>query len=302
MNMHEHTSQTSIKDVMRLHDIDEVDLEVVRKYGALVVPRMGEYITHFYEWMRELPEYQTLFANDEVKKRAQNAQLTYWKTFFAGHLDDSYMEDRRRLGETHARIGLSLPSYFAGMNYSFVLFTKKLYDGGLFSEEYGKAVAAITKLLHLDTTIVVETYSRLINERINEQSRALMEMSTPVTMIWQDILMLPVVGIIDSKRAQDIMAAILLKIAETRSRVFIMDISGVAIVDSGVANHLIKITKATRLMGCTSLISGVSPSIAQTIVHLGIDIEGMTTHATLRDALEQAFKSVGIRMKRLDEV
>jgi rsbT co-antagonist protein RsbR len=301
MIMHENTSQTSIKDVMRLHDIDEVDLEVVRKYGALVMPRMSEYITHFYEWMRELPEYQALMANDEVKKRAQSAQLNYWKTFFSAHLDEAYLEDRRRLGETHARIGLSLPSYFAGMNYSFVLFTKKLYDVGLFSEEYGKAVAAITKLLHLDTTIVVETYSRLINERINDQSRALMEMSTPVTMIWQDILMLPVVGIIDSKRAQDIMAAILLKISETRARVFIMDISGVAIVDSGVANHLIKITKATRLMGCTSLISGVSPSIAQTIVHLGIDIEGMTTHATLRDALEQAFKSVGIRMKRIDE-
>jgi rsbT co-antagonist protein RsbR len=300
--MHKHISQTSIKDIMRLHDIDEVDLDVVRRYGALIAPKMGEFIIVFYEWLRELPEYQALLANEEVKKRAQNAQLKYWEKFFKGQLDDAYMEDRRRVGETHARIGLSLPSYFASMNYSCILFTKKLYDGGLFSEEYGKAVSSMTKLLHLDITIVVETYSQLINERINNQSRALMEMSTPVTMIWQDILMLPVVGIIDSKRAQDMMAAILAKISETRSRVFIMDISGVAIVDSGVANHLIKITKATRLMGCMSLISGVSPSIAQTIVHLGIDIEGMTTHATLRDALEQAFKCVNTRMTRADEV
>ena len=91
-----------------------------------------------------------------------------------------------------------------------------------------------------------------------------MEMSTPVAEIWDDILMLPLVGIIDSKRAQDIMTAVLSRIAETHSRTLILDISGVAVVDTAVANHLIKITKATRLMGCACTISGISPAIAQT--------------------------------------
>lgn len=124
-------------------------------------------------------------------------------------------------------------------------------------------------------------------------------MSTPVTMIWRDILMLPIVGIIDSKRAQDIMTAVLNKISEHRAKIFIMDISGVAVVDTAVANHFIKITKATKLMGCDCLVSGVSPSIAQTMVQLGINVGEVKTNATLRDALENAFKIVGLNVEGL---
>jgi rsbT co-antagonist protein RsbR len=122
-------------------------------------------------------------------------------------------------------------------------------------------------------------------------------MSTPVTEIWADILMLPIVGFVDSKRAHDIMNAVLMKIAESHSRFMILDISGVAIMDTAVANHLIKITKATRLMGCVCTISGVSPAIAETIVSLGIDIGNIRTTATLKDALHLAFAETGVRLE-----
>lgn len=130
--------------------------------------------------------------------------------------------------------------------------------------------------------------------KIHAQQKAMMQMSTPVTAIWNDILLLPIVGFIDSQRAQDVMSAILSNIDETRARVFIMDISGVAVVDTAVANHLIKITKATRLMGCECMISGLSPAIAQTIVDLGIETGDIRTTATLRDALHAAFASIGV--------
>ena len=297
--MHSIALSASPEQLLRLHELSETDLALVRKFGALVRPKMQAYVDNFYPWIRELPEYQSLFSDHATMIRAQTAQVGYWHSLFAAQVDEAYLAERRRIGEMHARIGLSLPSYFAAMNYSLILFTQHLYDGGMAPEEFSHAISATTKLMHLDTTVVVDTYNTLVNERIAEQGRALMELSTPVTMIWQDILMLPVVGIIDSKRAQDIMAAILGKIGETRARVFIMDISGVAVVDSAVANHLIKITKATRLMGCTSLVSGVSPAIAQTIVHLGINVDEIRTTATLRDALEQAFRSVGISMQKL---
>jgi rsbT co-antagonist protein RsbR len=122
-------------------------------------------------------------------------------------------------------------------------------------------------------------------------------MSTPVTAIWRDILMLPLVGIIDSGRAQDIMNAMLTAIAETQARVIIMDISGVAVVDTAVANHLIKITKATKLMGCDCTISGVSPAIAQTMVELGIEVGDVQTTATLKDALVDAFRTTGAEIR-----
>jgi methyl-accepting chemotaxis protein len=124
-----------------------------------------------------------------------------------------------------------------------------------------------------------------------------LKMSTPVTAIWQDILMLPVVGIIDSGRAQDIMNAILTEVAETQARVIIVDISGVAVVDTAVANHLIKITKATRLMGCECKLSGVSAAIAQTMVELGIEVGDVKTTATLKDALVEAFQMTGAEIR-----
>jgi rsbT co-antagonist protein RsbR len=92
------------------------------------------------------------------------------------------------------------------------------------------------------------------------------------------------------------MSAMLTKISEVQAKVIILDIGGVAIVDTAVANHLIKITKATKLMGCECTISGVSPAIAQTIVELGIDVGEIRTTATLRDALEAAFRDVGIKI------
>jgi PAS domain S-box-containing protein len=133
-------------------------------------------------------------------------------------------------------------------------------------------------------------------EVIAAQAAALSQLSTPVTELWHGILLLPVVGIVDSRRAQDIMNAILEKISEAQATRFIVDISGVPIVDTAVANHLIKITKATSLMGCECTISGVSAAIAQTIVELGIDVGKVRTTATLRDALEGSFRDVGIEI------
>jgi anti-anti-sigma factor len=121
-----------------------------------------------------------------------------------------------------------------------------------------------------------------------------MEMSTPVTPIWEGILLLPLLGILDSQRSQDVMNKTLARIAETRARVFVMDISGVSAMDTAVANQLLKITKATQLMGCETILSGLSPAIARTLVELGVNIGEVRTTATLRDSFELALRTVGV--------
>ncbi|MGF1753786.1 protoglobin domain-containing protein [Vibrio makurazakiensis] len=289
------------ESLLKLHDLTETDLALIRKFGQIMIPRLDEYVKHFYDWLDQMPEYEQFFSDQQKLARVKDAQTRYWQSFFMAKVDDQYVQSRRDVGEVHARIGLPLPSYFASMNISMVIYTKRMYDGSLYSDEYSSLVTAFTKLLHFDTTLVVETYSRLINKRIAEQSEALLAMSTPVTMIWEDILMLPIVGIIDSKRAQDIMTTVLNKIADNRAKILIMDISGVAVVDTAVANHFIKITKATKLMGCECLVSGVSPSLAQTMVHLGINVGEVCTNATLRDALENAFKILELNIRPLNE-
>jgi methyl-accepting chemotaxis protein len=130
------------------------------------------------------------------------------------------------------------------------------------------------------------------DKKRQELDQTLLEMSTPVTPIWEDILLLPLVGVVDSNRTDDIMRKSLAKISDTEARIFILDISGVPMVDTAVANQFIKITKATRLMGCETIISGLSPSIAQTMVDLGVEVGQIRTTATLRDALKAGLRSV----------
>ncbi len=285
--------EMSTAALMKMHEVSEQDLRYVRQLGQIMTPKLEQYGVLFYEWVRDVPEYHILLSSPEILAHARAEQINYWHNFYQGQVGDDYIEARRHIGRTHARIGLSLPSYMAAMNYSHVVLTQTLYENELNTDDYCHALSSATKLLHLDITIVSDTYSRLVNEQIAQQGKALLQMSTPVTQIWEDILMLPMVGIIDSRRAQDVMTTVLSRIFETRAKVFIMDISGVAVVDSAVANHLIKITKSTGLMGCTSLVSGISPAIAQTMVNLGFDVSEISTSATLRDALEKAFRLIG---------
>ncbi|AXE29317.1 anti-anti-sigma factor [Chromobacterium phragmitis] len=291
---------TSLADAgafLKTFAVTDEDFRRVREMGETVLPHLDEAMDRFYDWLLAQPDYAGLFARSAALVHAREAQTVYWKNFFSGVVDAGYLAERAAAGATHARIGLPLSTYFAGVSYIFHVFCGYLKTGS--REAVSQMILSCGKLLHMDTALVVETYGHLLNEREMEQSRALMEMSTPVSMIWQDILLLPIVGIIDSQRSQSIMEGVLNKIATTRARVFIMDISGVAVVDSAVANHLIKITKATRLMGCESLVSGLSPAIAQTVVHLGIDTEQISTFSTLRDALEEAFRSCGLAIRQL---
>jgi rsbT co-antagonist protein RsbR len=282
--------------LLELYHISQDDLSLIRDLAGVVIGEIADHVANFYDWLRTQPEYDEYFSDDQVQKRVEGLVTNYWQQFFRGEIDEEYMRSRQRVGATHARIGLPLSTYFAAMNVFLGIYMEAGESNRSGAVGTSNTVKALMKQVHMDTAVVVETYSRHVNETMAMQSKSLMEMSTPVTQIWNGILLLPIVGIVDSKRAQDIMNATLAKIAETQARVFIMDISGVAVVDTAVANHLIKITKATRLMGCSCTISGVSPAIAQTIVELGIEVGTVKTTATMKDALSDAFSRLGLEI------
>jgi methyl-accepting chemotaxis protein len=134
----------------------------------------------------------------------------------------------------------------------------------------------------------VVKFASNITTEVEKRSLALLEMSTPVTKIWDGVLFAPIVGIIDSKRAVDIMSKALSTIEDMRAQTLVLDISGVAVVDTAVANHMIKIARAAVLMGCKTIISGMSPAIAQTIAELGIDLGSIHTTSTIESALRES--------------
>jgi rsbT co-antagonist protein RsbR len=133
---------------------------------------------------------------------------------------------------------------------------------------------------------------------IVRQQQELLELSTPVVKLWQDILALPLIGTLDSARTQVVMESLLQKIVETGAAIAIIDITGVPTVDTLVAQHLMKTIAAARLMGADCIISGIRPQIAQTIVHLGVNLEDVVTKATLADAFVVALGRVGASIKR----
>jgi rsbT co-antagonist protein RsbR len=167
-------------------------------------------------------------------------------------------------------------------------------DANLLADEIWTA----TKLLDELGLLTVTAFQRAREDVINRQQQEMLELSTPVVKLWDGILALPMIGTLDSARTQIVMESLLHKIVETGSEIAIIDITGVPTVDTLVAQHLLKTVTAIRLMGADCIISGVRPQIAQTIVHLGVDLQGVTTKANLADALALALKRTGNTLTR----
>ena len=144
----------------------------------------------------------------------------------------------------------------------------------------------------------MEVYQKGREDVINRQQRTMLELSTPVVELWEGILALPLIGTLDSERTQLVMESLLTRIVETGAAIAIIDITGVPTVDTLVAQHLLKTVAAARLMGADCLISGIRPQIAQTIVHLGVELGDVTTKATLAGAFAVALKRTGLAIVR----
>lgn len=272
----------------------------VQSMASWVLPQLDHMIELFYQWLANQPEWETFFSDPDRVQLVKQLQVKHWRDLFSTErLDREYLQRRVRVGEVHARIGLSLAAYFSGVEQSFQLFASELRhpDGrGATVEE----VSAMGKMLHVDAMLVIEAYNLVTQRKIADQAEALLEMSTPVAELWESVLLLPIVGVVDSSRAREMMGSVLRHIAESRAKVLIIDISGVPVVDTAVADHLVKMTRATRLMGCSAILSGLSAAVAQTIVELGINIEGIETTATLRDATARAYRQVGLRLAPME--
>jgi rsbT co-antagonist protein RsbR len=185
---------------------------------------------------------------------------------------------------------------------TFVFSLKQPLFARLSKELKGDADALAEELWNASTLIdqlglfTTEAYQKSRESVIERQQTELLELSTPVVELWDDIVALPLVGTLDSNRTQIVMETLLQKIVQTSASIAIIDITGVPTVDTLVAQHLLKTVAATRLMGADCIISGIRPQIAQTIVHLGVNLGEVITKATLADAFQVALKRTGARI------
>jgi rsbT co-antagonist protein RsbR len=202
-----------------------------------------------------------------------------------------------RMSRSRAQQGFS-PSETATFVLSLKqpLFTRLRGELAQDAQALADEIWATTDLLDKLGLFTVETYVKSREELIQRQQREMMELSTPVVQLWENILALPLIGTLDSERTQVVMESLLQKIVETGALIAIIDITGVPTVDTLVAQHLLKTVAAARLMGADCIISGIRPQIAQTIVHLGVNLSDVTTKASLADAFSIALKRTQARL------
>ena len=286
---------TKDDEFRQLFGVSDGDLETVRAYGKRVTPYVDVFLDRIYEYLRaSLGDYFSVHFPDTLTiDRAKSAQRAAWVEFWKAPWDSAYIASREHVGNVHAQLQVEPRHYMGTMAHAYRLWTEELSPEGLTEHERRSLLSSLQRVMAMEAALVVDTYSRRTAEVINQQSRALLDMSTPIVAPSDGVLMLPLVGILDSRRAQDTMRRMLQEVAERQAVAFILDISGVAVVDTAVANHLIRMTKATKLMGCETIVSGVSPQVAETIVELGIEIFDMKTTGNMKDALKLAFRLAG---------
>jgi rsbT co-antagonist protein RsbR len=263
------------------------------------------------KWSKQLAAATTASAKGRISPQELDRQIADFLDVFTPALQSGKMDDIRASEWADVRAFLDELSrkrvqagYSSDETATFIFSLKRpLFE--VLKEESGNDAArfsddvwSATVLLDALGLHTVKAFQRAREEIINRQQQELLELSTPVVKLWDGILALPMIGTLDSARTQVVMESLLQKIVETESQIAIIDITGVPTVDTLVAQHLLKTVTALRLMGADCIISGVRPQIAQTIVHLGVDLQGVTTKANLADALALALKRTGVTFTR----
>jgi rsbT co-antagonist protein RsbR len=237
---------------------------------------------------------------DELKHQSQRFLQEFIDGLKSGDVDDitgaSWNGARELLGEFSRSRALQgfTPSETATFIFSlkeplFSLMREELKGN---AQQLGEAIWTATKLIDKLGLYTAEVYQQNRDEIIKRQAHELLELSTPVVQLWDKVLALPLIGTLDSERTQTVMENLLNHIVKSGAEIAIIDITGVPTVDTLVAQHLIKTVSAARLMGADCIISGIRPQIAQTIVHLGLQLD-VVSKATMADAFALALKRTG---------
>jgi len=237
-----------------------------------------------------------LISEEEMQQMSLDTLTGINLAIASGNIDDIEAEafdavknNLKLVSERYAVLGFA-PSETA----AFIFSLKEAVLGDLQqqykddNEALFSGLMLINKLVDSLGLFTFECYAEVQKSLIAEQMRTMSAMSTPVMQIWNDILMVPIVGTVDSARSQDIMDSMLEALVRTDSEIILLDIQGVATLDSAVANHLLKITKAVNMMGCHWIVSGVTSHVAQAMANLGLDLGGVNSAPTLRKGLRMA--------------
>lgn len=281
-------------------EITQEDLDRLAAHRSFAEQHMDEVVERFYDLILEHPETAAFMEDAERMRRLKRLQRSYFLNLFDGKIDQAYVEDRLRVGSTHERVGLPF-KWYMGSYSRYLLILLDLLSRAYPPEQAQPIYQSLQKVVFFDATLAIDSYMMAQLDTLSRHQAAIRELSTPVILVHDGVLLLPLVGTIDSLRAQQIMETVLSRVTEQQARVLILDIAGVPVVDTQVADYLLKATAAVRLLGAHTILTGISPQVARTMVELGVDISTMETRNKLSDGINLALRHVGQRIVRSDK-
>jgi rsbT co-antagonist protein RsbR len=273
------------------------DADALRSLNEVAQRYADPVIEDLYRHFLSFDETRAFFLDPKVLDRVKQMQKEYFLRLTEGEYGADYVADRLRIITVHEHINLA-PEWYLGA-YNFYLRALAMHLLEMMGKDPQKAFStflSMMKLVFMDIGLAVDTYIYARELTMRKQQEAIRELSTPVLQIRDRLLLLPIIGVIDSQRAQMITEGLLRAIRANRAKVVVMDITGVATIDSKVANHLLQTVSAARLMGAFVIVTGLSSEVAQSLVQLGIDLNRLNTVGDLQGGIEEGERLLGYRL------
>jgi len=285
---------TSTADALAWFDLRPQDREQAAELAPISDQVADEIIDDFYKHILRFESAAQQFSSEKQIERVKAGQKRYFSELISATLDDAYVGERRRIGRIHEAAGIT-PMLYIGA-YAYYLNRLGRLINQMMSEDAERALKlylSLQKIAHFDMALALQTYVEAREQTIEAQQREISELPTPVLQLKAGLILIPVVGAMDTSRTRMLTIALLEGIRQYRARAVVLDITGVAFVDSAVANHLIQTTQAARLMGARSVLTGVSAEVAQALVKIGVSSEALNTAGDLQSGILEAEALLG---------
>jgi rsbT co-antagonist protein RsbR len=284
-------------DQKRFLNFTDEDAEFLKKLHPFAVEYADTFVDKLYEHLIKFPDTKRFLGDEKMLMRLKLSQKAYFMDLTSGEYGEEYFKSRIQVGITHQRVGLPPRIYMSTYCYYMQLMIPQIYGNSAFDVDTANGIfSALHKIINLDQELAISAYIHATDEVISRQTEEILEMSTPVIQIWEGVVAAPIIGMLDSSRTQQFMERLLESIVSTNSPVALIDITGVPQIDTAIAQHLIDTINAVKLLGSQVIITGVRPAIAQTLVHLGIDLSGIVTRPTMASGLKVALDKLSIKV------
>jgi rsbT co-antagonist protein RsbR len=290
-------NEANVERRKKIVGLEPADLPRIAAIKDIVIEGTEGHLAAFFDHLATLDEARPLMASRALLEKARQLKREHLIAMVQGDYGSKYVEQRLELGILYAKAGLEMRVFLGAFHMQL-----KQIGATVMKHSEKKPIEAfenfmaLKKVAFFDIGLIVDILAFERERVIRQQQEAIRELSTPVLQIRERLLLLPIIGVIDTQRARLITESLLLSIRANRAKVVVMDVTGVATIDSKVANHLLQTVAAARLMGALVIVTGLTSEVAQSLVTLGIELSTLNTVGDLQGGLEEAERLLGYRV------